>query len=323
MKKVEPLVEEDTVKQKETLLAKFPSHGEMILNTRSLWEKLGLSSEHSLTSRLTVLYKKFDLGGNQGDKAIELQEYLNRQYEGYGNLWQREFDTGGINQLLNTTVDENNLPDRVDLGRSIVIGISGGSCSGKTWLSHQFQKLCPVSVCVFDLDGYYKDINDVMKEEHTHDNPNSINFDHALFDLAQLKAGRAVRIPKYNFVSQQQEGSRLCTPTSIILVEGIFSFSKPRFLQEFDFKVWVEADDVTRYQRRLNRDVAERGRDPLEIEQRYDRNVIPGYQKFIYPNKRVADITIHNDTNSDSIPEGLYALIAYCLLDKSIFNKKA
>jgi uridine kinase len=116
---------------------------------------------------------------------------------------------------------------------------------------------------------------------------------------------------------------RLCTPTSIILVEGVFSFSKPRFLQEFDFKIWVEADDVTRYQRRLNRDVTERGRDPLEVEQRYEQNVRPGYEKFIYPNRRVADITIHNDINSDSIPEGLYALIAYCLVDKSIFNKKA
>jgi uridine kinase len=257
-------------------------------------------------------------------EASKLQDLIRlRQTDRDGNLWRRELDTGGINQLLNTTIDENNLPNRVDLDRSIVIGISGGSCSGKTWLSHQFQKLCPVSVCVFDLDGYYKNKNDVMTLEHTHDNPDSINFDDALFDLGQLKAGQAVKIPKYNFKSQQQEGFRLCTPTSIILVEGVFSFSKPRLLQEFDFKVWVEADDVTRYQRRLNRDVTERGRDPLEVEQRYEQNVRPGYEKFIYPNRRVADITIHNDINSDSIPEGLYALIAYCLVDKSIFNKKA
>ncbi len=284
--------------------------------------------------RLTSISSHGDLAENKIDiparghflelETSELQNLIRlRQTERDGNLWLREFDTGGINQMLNTTIDENNLPDRVDPGRSTVVGISGGSCSGKTWLSRQFQKLCPVSVCVFDLDGYYKNINEVMSLEYTHDNPDSINFDDALFDLAQLKAGQAVKIPEYNFESHQQEGSRLCMPTSIILVEGVFSFSKPRFLQEFDFKVWVEADDVTRYQRRLNRDVTERGRDTLEVEQRYERNVRPGYEKFIYPNRRVADVTIHNDINSDSIPEGLYALIAYCLVDKNIFNKKA
>jgi uridine kinase len=234
------------------------------------------------------------------DKAIALQIYLQQE-----------------SILSESTVE----PNPTTSNRSIVIGISGGSCSGKTWLSRQFQQLCPVSVCLFDLDGYYKNLNDVMNLEYTHDNPDSINFDDALFDLAQLKAGRAVEIPRYNFESRQREGSRLCMPSSIIIVEGVFSFSKPRFLQELDFKVWVEADDVTRYQRRLNRDVIERGRDTLEVSESYDRNVRPGYEKFIYPNRRVADITIYNDINSDSIPEGLYALLAYCIIDKNIFRK--
>jgi uridine kinase len=263
----------------------------------------------------TAIYNKLGLTlTDENDAAIDPY-----QKKG-GDLWSKLY-AGYLKQKKGTesiSIESNN----EEIAKSIVIGISGGSCSGKSWLSLQFQELCPVPVSVFGLDGYYKNIDDVIKIEHTHDNPGSIDFDHALFDLAQLKAGQAVKIPEYDFKSQQRKASRLCMPASIILVEGVFSFSKPRFLQEFDFKVWIEADDVTRYQRRLSRDVIERGRDPLEVQQRYDQNVRPGYEKFIYPNRRVADITIHNDINSGSVPEGLYALIAYCLVDKNIFNKK-
>ena len=204
---------------------------------------------------------------------------------------------------------------------SIVIGISGGSCSGKTWLSRQFEQYCPKSVCIFDLDGYYMDQDCVSRLEYTHDNPMSINFDDALTDLTRLKAGREVEIPIYNFESHQQEGVRICKPASIIIVEGVFTFSREPFYRNFDFKVWVEADDVIRYQRRLKRDVRERGRDSLEVTQRYEQNVRPGYEKFIYPTRRIADITIHNNNQLNTIPEGLYALLAYCNMDRSLFKK--
>jgi uridine kinase len=222
--------------------------------------------------------------------------------------------------IRNNTNYENQSFDNSRVDKNIVIGISGGSCSGKTWLSHQFERICPKPICLFDLDGYYKDLNDVNKLEHNHDNPDSIDFDDALYDLAQLKAGKEVQVPKYSFESHTRIGFSTCKPASIIVVEGIFTFSKPRFLKEIDFKVWIEADEIRKYQRRLYRDEKERDRTISEIIQRYDQNVMPGYEKFIRPNRRHADIIIHNNAQDSSIPEGLYALLAYCNMDRSIFK---
>jgi uridine kinase len=198
------------------------------------------------------------------------------------------------------------------LDRSKVIGICGGSCSGKTWLSEQFKRQYPKPVCLFDLDGYYKNLKYVEKLEHQHDNPDAIEFADALSHLQQLKSGRAVEIPIYNFESHRQEGWRTCHPAPVIVVEGVFAFSMPQLVKEFDIKVWIEADANTRYQRRKDRDITARGRDALEVERRYERDVVPGYQKFIDSTRTIADITIHNSTNRDTLVERLKPLMAYC-----------
>jgi uridine kinase len=198
--------------------------------------------------------------------------------------------------------------------QTIVIGISGGSGSGKTRLTQQFKHICPKSVCLFDLDGYYKELDYVNGLDYTHDNPDSIDLFEATSHLKQLKAGKTVQVPIYNFASHSRQGYRVCEPAAIIVVEGIFSFASPQLLQEFDLKVWVEAMEEIRYQRRLKRDVEERGREMQEVVQRNSQNVIPGYELFIEPTKKAADITIHNNTQSIAIPEGLYAVLAYCLL---------
>jgi uridine kinase len=198
--------------------------------------------------------------------------------------------------------------------QTIVVGISGGSGSGKTWLTQQLKHIYPKSVCLFDLDGYYKELDYVNGLDYTHDNPDSIDLLEAISHLKQLKAGNAVQVPIYNFASHSRQGYRVCEPASVIVVEGIFSFTSPQLLQEFDLKVWVEADEEIRYQRRLKRDVEERGREMQEVVQHNSQSVVPGYELFIEPTKKAADITIHNNAQSIVIPEGLYAILAYCLL---------
>jgi uridine kinase len=240
------------------------------------------------------------LGGEYIKIAEELEKYNHKK-----NM--------NLKKLVKTS-------DQPKIDKTIVIGISGGSCSGKTWLVDQFEKICPKDICRFELDGYYKELEYVDNLEHTHDNPDSIDLDCALRDLLRLKAGEETQVPRYSFETHSNAGSYLCKPSSILVVEGIFAFSKLEFLQEFDFKVWIEADDIIRYKRRLDRDVKERGRDTEEVAVRYDQNVKPGYEKFIYPNRRSADITIHNNDRNNTIPEGLYALLAYCIVDRSIFN---
>jgi uridine kinase len=215
----------------------------------------------------------------------------------------------------NTLICPDRLPCRSYSDRSLVIGISGGSGAGKSWLTSKFEQLCPIETCVFALDGYYREIDFVNTLEYTHDNPRSINFDEALSHLEQLATGLPVAIPIYDFATHTRTGSRIFQPAPIIIVEGIFALSHPLLLQRFNLKVWVEAADSMRYQRRLERDVAIRGRDIIEVTQRYDRYTRPGYDRFIHPNRSMADIVINNDTQSDAIPEGLYALLAYALLD--------
>jgi uridine kinase len=201
----------------------------------------------------------------------------------------------------------------------IIIGISGGSCSGKTWIAHQFKNLCPENVCLFELDGYYKALNIVNGKEFTHDNPDSIDHIQISSDLATLKAGKEVVVPQYNLATQKMEGSKICIPTPILIVEGLFAFSNPAILKLFDFKVWVKTDSHIRYDRRFERDQKERSRTPDSINDKWKKNVEPGYDKFTRFNQRYADITIHNN-DDEAIPKGLYALLAYCGVDISTFE---
>jgi uridine kinase len=193
---------------------------------------------------------------------------------------------------------------------SIVVGISGGSCSGKTWLSKQLESHCNESICLFALDGYYKKVDEVNRLPYTHDNPESINISLAAFHLGQLKAGKEIEIPKYNFQSQMQDGSYHCKPSSIIVVEGIFAFSDPLLLGMFDLRIWVEANDIRRYERRLERDLSEREIPNIEeIKDRYHQHVTPGYRKFIEPYRKEADFIIQNNNQCGTTPRGLDALL--------------
>ncbi len=193
---------------------------------------------------------------------------------------------------------------------SVVVGISGGSCSGKTWLANQFKKHCSETVCLFGLDGYYKESNYVKNLQYTHDNPKSIDISSAVFDLGQLKAGQEVEIPTYDFQNEIQDGYRSCKPSPIIIVEGIFAFYDPLLLDMFDLRIWVEADDIRRYDRRLTRDVDDRNIQDLEkIKDGYRQNVQPGYQKFIEPYRKEADFIIQNNNQCATTPRGLDVLL--------------
>jgi uridine kinase len=211
--------------------------------------------------------------------------------------------------------------------KKIIIGISGGSCSGKTWLAHKFKDICPKDVCIFGLDGYYKDIDYVKTLEHTHDDPTSVNLVQIGCDLGILKAGGTALVPDYDFVTHTRVGMKPCVPAPIIIVEGIFAFSDPSILDKLDFKVWVDTDSDIRYERRLIRDTGkagsetDRGRDPDEVKEKWNLHVQPGYEKHILYNRRYADIIIPNYNDDGIIPEGLYSLLAYCLYADTIKAK--
>jgi len=194
----------------------------------------------------------------------------------------------------------------------LVVGISGPSCSGKTWLAKKFTQIRPNSVSLFDLDSYYKNIEYVSQLEHKHDNPNAINFDDALCDLILLKNGNEVTIPTYNFETHKKYGDRVCKPAQLIIVEGLFIFANERLRREIDIKIWVDTGEGLRYQRRINRDTIERGRDFEEVLKRYDDDVLPGYQKFVLPLRSYADVIFENNgRDKDWHPLILDILLSY------------
>ena len=181
-----------------------------------------------------------------------------------------------------------------------VIGISGGSCSGKSWFSRKIKELRPNSVCLFDLDSYYKDVNYVNNLEFKHDNPDAIDYERALKDFESLLNGEVVEVPLYDYDTHEIVGKKICTPAPLIVIEGLFVFTNKKFLDRMNLKIWIEANETIKYRRRINRDIKERG-DSLEgIKYRYVLNVRPAYRKYISPCKEYADVIYCNNSNNEN-----------------------
>lgn len=177
----------------------------------------------------------------------------------------------------------------------LVVGISGASCSGKSWLAEKIHTLHDGRSQIVDLDGYYRAQSEVALLEHGYDNPDSINADLALADLGLLKSGQDANLPVYDYEAQRVVGYRRCEARPLILVEGLFVFAHPELRAAFDIKIWVEAGEDLRWSRRIDRDTSRRQLKVEEIESRYERDVLPGYRKYIRPLREHADLIICNN----------------------------
>jgi len=183
-----------------------------------------------------------------------------------------------------------------------VIGISGASCSGKSWFAQKIKEARPDSVSLFDLDSYYRHVDYVNSLDCRHDNPEAIDFDKVLQDLSLLLDGHEIRIPVYDFDSHSVVSEKVSTPAPIVIVEGLFVFANKALLGRMDMKIWIEAADDLRFDRRMNRDTGERGRNAEEVTTRYASDVKPGYEKYIRPCREHADLVYPNDSgDSDSV----------------------
>lgn len=180
----------------------------------------------------------------------------------------------------------------------LVIGIAGGSGSGKTTVVNAIvEKLHNQNVVVIPQDSYYKDSSDLTDEEkrnHNFDHPDSIEWDLLCDQLAELKAGRSVDQPVYSFISctRSKTETKRIDPTDVIIIEGILIFTCPELREQMDIKIFVDADDDDRLMRVIERDITERGKDVHWVIERYTRTVKPMYLQFIEPSKRYADVII-------------------------------
>ncbi len=176
----------------------------------------------------------------------------------------------------------------------LIVGISGASCSGKSWLAEKIQTQHGRAL-IIGLDGYYRELAEVALLEYGHDNPASTQADRALEDLLRLKSGEGIDLPVYNYERQTVTGSRRCESHPLILVEGLFVFAHPALRAAFDIKIWIETEEELRWSRRMQRDTACRDLQSDDIRTRYERDVLPGYVKYIHPLRDLADIVIDNN----------------------------
>lgn len=209
----------------------------------------------------------------------------------------------------------------------LVIGIAGGSGSGKTTVVKAItENLKAEKVVVIPLDSYYKDSSDLTDEEkraYNFDHPNAIDWDLLCQQLDDLKHGKSVHQPVYSYISCSRSKTEtvLVEPADVIIIEGILIFTCKKLLDQMDVKIFVDADDDDRLMRVMARDISERGKDVHWVIERYSRTVKPMYLQFIEPSKRYADIIIpqggHNKVAIDIITN----TIEKSLRDKQLSKK--
>ena len=193
----------------------------------------------------------------------------------------------------------------------LVIGIAGGSGSGKTTVVKAIsENLKGEKVVIIPQDSYYKDSSDLTDEEkrhHNFDHPDAIDWELLCEQLADLKAGNTIHQPVYSYISCSRSKTETVKvePADVIIIEGILIFTCKELRDQMDIKIFVDADDDDRLMRVMARDITERGKDVRWVIERYSNTVKPMYLQFIEPSKRYADIIIpqggHNKVAIDVI----------------------
>jgi uridine kinase len=192
----------------------------------------------------------------------------------------------------------------------LIIGVAGGSGSGKTTVVRRIlEALGDSRVPVLEHDRYYRDRNDLRLEERAalnYDHPDSLETDLMVRHVHELRAGRSVEVPAYDFARHARKNeTETIAPGRALIVEGILIYTDPALRKLMDVKVFVDTDDDTRFIRRLQRDIAERGRTVQSVIEQYLGTVKPMHLEFVEPSKRYADIIIpqggHNTVAIDML----------------------
>ena len=184
----------------------------------------------------------------------------------------------------------------------IILGIAGGSGSGKTTVSQAIlNKVGPDKIAYIPHDAYYKDLSGLppnLKAEVNFDHPNSLETELMVRHVQSLRDGAAIEMPHYDFSTHSRTTETIkILPHPVIIVEGILIFSDADLRKLFDIKIFVDTDADLRFIRRLKRDIEDRGRTPDSVIKQYLNTVRPMHLEFVEPSKRYADLII---------PEGGY-----------------
>lgn len=197
----------------------------------------------------------------------------------------------------------------------IIIGIAGGSASGKTSIAKILKKRFEdtQSVYIITMDDYYKDQSEIPFEERlkvNYDHPFAFDIDLLIEDLQDLKNKKSIDKPVYDFIHHtRSEETEIVHPANVLVVEGLMALENKELRELLDIKVFVDTDEDIRFIRRLIRDVNKRGRTMDNVIEQYLTTVRLMHEQFVEPSKRYADIII---------PEGAHNVVAIDLLTTKI-----
>ncbi len=178
--------------------------------------------------------------------------------------------------------------------KPIIIGIAGGSGSGKTTLAKKICQQFGFDQCaILSQDHYYHDQSKKFDGDGgsvNFDHPSSLDFDLLAQHLEQLKKGQPIEVPVYDFVTHSRKPiSEKMNPVPVVVVDGTLLFSQPQILNKVDHKLFVDVPENVRFERRLRRDVEERGRTPEGVKKQFLAQVKPMHDQYVEPSKKFAD----------------------------------
>lgn len=206
------------------------------------------------------------------------------------------------------------------ISRPMLIGVTGGSGSGKTTVSQDIiKRLKGESVVMIPQDAYYRDQSEKSMTERrktNYDHPDSLDNDLLITQLKQLLNRQAIDQPVYDYTNHTRSSEKVrVEPADVIILEGVLLFTESNLRDLLDIKVYVDTDDDLRFIRRMQRDIVERGRTVDSVVNQYLETVKPMYHQFVEPTKRYADIIL---------PEGGANIVGIGMLEaqiRDILNK--
>lgn len=201
------------------------------------------------------------------------------------------------------------------MGNVMIVGIAGGTGSGKTTITKKLMQRFEGDVSVINHDNYYKAHHDMPYEERTrlnYDHPDAFDTDMLVAALRELRAGHAVQCPVYDYsIHDRTDKTITVCPARVIIVEGILLFQSLELCEQMDIKIYVDTDADVRILRRIIRDVRDRGRSLDSVIDQYLTTVKPMHEQFVEPSKRRADIIIpeggHNQVALEMVMERVRA----------------
>ncbi len=201
------------------------------------------------------------------------------------------------------------------MGNVMIVGIAGGTGSGKTTITKKLMQRFEGDVSVINHDNYYKAHHDMPYEERTklnYDHPDAFDTDMLVAALRELRAGHAVQCPVYDYsIHDRTDAAITVCPARVIIVEGILLFQSLELCEQMDIKIYVDTDADVRILRRIIRDVRDRGRSLDSVINQYLTTVKPMHEQFVEPSKRRADIIIpeggHNQVALEMVMERVRA----------------